>query len=50
MIADSLVIPTELPPYGLVLHIDMETRRTAAWPEDVAVALDYRIAADAWEP
>jgi acyl-CoA thioester hydrolase len=35
------------------LHIDMETRRTAPWPEDVADALDRRIAADAdlpWEP
>jgi acyl-CoA thioester hydrolase len=35
------------------LHIDMETRHTAAWPEDVAAALDQRIAADAslpWEP
>jgi acyl-CoA thioester hydrolase len=35
------------------LHIDMGTRRTAAWPEDVAAALDQRIAADAdlpWEP
>ena len=35
------------------LHIDMETRRTAPWPEDVAAALDQRIAADAglpWEP
>jgi acyl-CoA thioester hydrolase len=35
------------------LHIDMETRRTAPWPDDVAEALDRRIAADAglpWEP
>ena len=35
------------------LHIDMETRRTAPWPEDVADALDERVAADAglpWEP
>lgn len=35
------------------LHIDMETRRTAPWPEDVAAALDRRIARDAdlpWEP
>ncbi|CAA9392462.1 thioesterase family protein [uncultured Nocardioides sp.] len=35
------------------LHIDMETRRTAPWPEDVAAALDERIAEDArlpWEP
>jgi hypothetical protein len=31
----------------------MDTRRTAVWPEDVAVALDRRIAEDAglpWEP
>jgi hypothetical protein len=31
----------------------METRRTAPWPEDVAAALDKRIADDAdlpWEP
>jgi acyl-CoA thioesterase FadM len=37
----------------IFLHIDMDTRRTAAWPEDVAVALDRRIAEDAdlpWEP
>ena len=35
------------------LHIDMETRRTAPWPDDVAEALDRRIAEDArlpWEP
>lgn len=35
------------------LHIDMETRRTAPWPEDVAAALDRRVATDAelpWEP
>ena len=35
------------------LHIDMETRRTAPWPDDVAAALDERIARDAalpWEP
>ncbi len=35
------------------LHIDMETRRTAPWPEDVAAALDRRIAEHAglpWEP
>jgi acyl-CoA thioesterase FadM len=35
------------------LHIDMETRRTAPWPADVAAALDERIAADAglpWAP
>jgi acyl-CoA thioesterase FadM len=29
------------------LHIDMETRRTAPWPDDVAAALDERIAANA---
>lgn len=37
----------------IFLHIDMETRRTAPWPEDVATAMDQRIAADAglpWEP
>ena len=36
----------------IFLHIDMETRRTAPWPEDVAAALDRRIAGDAelpWE-
>ena len=35
------------------LHIDMETRRTAPWPADVAAALDARIAEHAtlpWEP
>ena len=35
------------------LHIDMETRRTAPWPADVAAALDERIAAHGelpWEP
>ncbi len=35
------------------LHIDMETRRTAPWPADVASALDERIALDgalSWEP
>ena len=35
------------------LHIDMETRRTAPWPDDVADALDRRIAEHAalpWEP
>jgi acyl-CoA thioester hydrolase len=34
------------------LHIDMETRRTAPWPDDVAAALDGRIAEHAalpWE-
>ena len=37
----------------IFLHIDMETRRTAPWPEDVAAALDARVAEDAelpWEP
>ena len=29
------------------LHIDMETRHTAPWPEEVAAALDERIARDA---
>ena len=28
----------------IFLHIDMETRRTAPWPDDVAAALDERIA------
>ncbi len=32
------------------LHIDMSTRRTAPWPEDVAAALDARIAEDAALP
>jgi acyl-CoA thioester hydrolase len=34
------------------LHIDMETRRTAPWPDDVAAALDGRISEHAalpWE-
>ena len=37
----------------ILLHIDMETRHTAPWPDDVAAALDERIAEDAdlpWEP
>ena len=37
----------------ILLHIDMETRRTAPWPEDVAAGLDRQIAAQAdlpWEP
>ena len=37
----------------ILLHIDMETRRTAPWPEDVAAALDEQIALQAelpWEP
>jgi acyl-CoA thioesterase FadM len=36
----------------IFLHIDMETRRTAPWPDDVAAGLDRRIARDAelpWE-
>lgn len=35
------------------LHIDLETRKTAPWPEDVAAGLDQRIAEDAelpWAP
>jgi len=35
------------------LHIDMETRRTAPWPDDVAAAMDERVAEDAqlpWKP
>ncbi|WP_395657341.1 thioesterase family protein [Nocardioides sp.] len=37
----------------IFLHIDMSTRRTAPWPEDVAANLDRRIAEDAalpWTP
>jgi acyl-CoA thioesterase FadM len=37
----------------IFLHIDMGTRVSAPWPDDVAAALDKRIAADAelpWEP
>ncbi len=37
----------------IFLHIDMETRRTAPWPDDVAEGLDNRIAEHArlpWEP
>jgi acyl-CoA thioester hydrolase len=37
----------------ILLHIDMETRRTAPWPEDVAAALDEHIASQdelPWEP
>ena len=37
----------------IFLHIDIETRRTAPWPDDVAAALDQRIAAEIelpWEP
>lgn len=37
----------------IFLHIDMDSRRTSDWPEDVAAALDRRVAADAelpWKP
>jgi acyl-CoA thioester hydrolase len=37
----------------IFLHIDMRSRRTAPWPDDVAANLDRRIAEDAalpWEP
>ena len=37
----------------IFLHIDMGTRLTAPWPEDVAAALDARVAEEAelpWEP
>lgn len=37
----------------IFLHIEMETRRTAVWPESVAAALDARITENAtlpWEP
>lgn len=37
----------------IFLHIDMASRRTAEWPDDVAAALDKRIAAEAalpWQP
>jgi acyl-CoA thioester hydrolase len=37
----------------IFLHIDMASRRTSAWPDDVAAALDRRIAAEAglpWQP
>ncbi|MBZ5739198.1 thioesterase family protein [Nocardioides mangrovi] len=37
----------------IFLHVLMETRRTAPWPDDVAAALDKRIAEDAaqsWQP
>ena len=36
----------------IFLHIDMQTRRTAPWPDSVAAGLDERVAADAelpWE-
>jgi len=37
----------------ILLHIDMETRRTAPWPEDIAAAVDQQIALQSdlpWEP
>jgi acyl-CoA thioester hydrolase len=37
----------------IFLHIDMASRRTAPWPDDVAAALDSRLEADAalaWQP
>jgi acyl-CoA thioester hydrolase len=37
----------------IFLHIDMATRKTAPWPDDVAAALDEKIAEDSalpWEP
>ncbi len=37
----------------IFLHIDMESRRTAPWPDDVAAAIDKQIAADktlSWQP
>lgn len=37
----------------ILLHIDMASRRTAEWPDDVAAALDKRIAEEAalpWQP
>ena len=34
----------------IFLHIDLETRRTAPWPEDVASRLDARIAEHAGLP
>lgn len=37
----------------ILLHIDMETRHTAPWPDDVAAAIDARVAEHAampWEP
>jgi acyl-CoA thioester hydrolase len=30
----------------VLLHVDMTTRRTSPWPEDVAAALDRRVADD----
>jgi acyl-CoA thioester hydrolase len=37
----------------ILLHIDLETRRTAPWPAEVAAALDEQIASQStlpWEP
>jgi hypothetical protein len=37
----------------ILLHIDLETRLTAPWPEDIAAALDQQIALQSglpWEP
>jgi acyl-CoA thioester hydrolase len=34
----------------IFLHVDMTTRRTSPWPEDVAAALDRQAAADAALP
>jgi acyl-CoA thioesterase FadM len=37
----------------ILLHIDLGTRRTAPWPEDIAAALDQQIARQSslpWEP
>ena len=30
----------------IFLHVEMDTRRTSPWPDDVAAALDKRIAED----
>lgn len=37
----------------IFLHIDMSTRRTSPWPDDIAAAMDQRVAehdALAWKP
>ena len=34
----------------IFLHIDMETRKTAPWPDEVAAAMDEKIAEDARLP
>jgi acyl-CoA thioesterase FadM len=31
----------------IFLHIDMETRRTAPWPQDIAANIDKRVSEDA---